>query len=62
MDWLDWKIVVALVIAALLGGMTAVFGTDMLLAAIVFPATFALAYAVLAILHFAVERVRGSRY
>lgn len=62
MDWLDWKIVVALALAALVGGMTAVFGTDMLLAAIVFPATFAIVYAILAILDFAIERVRGSRY
>lgn len=62
MDWLDWKIVAALVVAALLGGATVAFGTDILLAVIVLPATFAIVYAILAILHFAVERVRGSRY
>lgn len=62
MDWLDWKIVVAVVIAAVLGGMTAVFGTDMLLAAIVLPLTLAIAYVILVIIDLAIEQVRGSSY
>lgn len=62
MDWLDWKIVVAVVVAVALAGMTVVWGTDMLLAGIVAPIALALVYAILAIIDFAIERVRGSRY
>lgn len=62
MDWLDWKLIAAVVIAALVGGATVVFGTDMLLAAIVAPAVLAIVYAILVVIDFAVERVGGSTY